>query len=302
MRAPILKPVTGGNLIALFDDLQYDTHPPQPTYSFLASPRRPQFPPRFALVLTQVANGAVVKATVVINIWLWWAIFVYICMFYGTSKEIAFPNTAVVVTDSLERCSYRSQYNQSQHEAKAHRLKSDQNGVKWTFSHMQRATTLHWLRVTAFLMYRRSWWRWSRINCQHSAGGEVIGWSLQSGSRCGARANVRLGRTWESTISTRGGTHRRGWEATQQGSLISIAQMSSWWGLITWAWRRLHGNSSTNVLSNRPASAMQARKRGGRGTKGRGVVDQNAQWKEETSFDWKACDRSGFVLRNSPVV
>lgn len=54
------------------------------------------------------------------------------------NKEISLPNKAVVGTDSSERCSYLSRYNQSQHGAKAHRLKSDQNGV----NHMQHATTL----------------------------------------------------------------------------------------------------------------------------------------------------------------
>lgn len=67
------------------------------------------------------------------------------------------------------------------------------------------------------------------------------------------------------------GQERRGWEAMVV--LISVAQMSSWWGLITWAWRRLHGDGGTNALSDRPAGAAQARKRGGERRPGRGALD-----------------------------
>lgn len=197
----------------------------------------------------------------------------YICTLYGTNKEISFPNK-VVVTDSSDRCSYLSQYNQSQHGAKAHKLKSDQNGVKCTHSHMQHTTTLHWLSVTAFLMYCRSWWRWSWINCQHSVGG-----AQPQCEACNLEAAAVQGQTsgWGGQGSPpsrlEGGHDRTGEERRREkrlggnatGSLISVAQMSSWWGLITWAWWQLHGGAGTNMLSDRPAGAMQARKREGRG-------------------------------------
>ncbi len=47
----------------MFNDLQYDTHPPRPqsSRSLLLSPGDHSFPPRFALALTPVANGAASK-------------------------------------------------------------------------------------------------------------------------------------------------------------------------------------------------------------------------------------------------
>lgn len=47
----------------MFDDLQYDTHPPRPQPTF--PPGDLPFPLRFALALTLVANGAAVKGRLV---------------------------------------------------------------------------------------------------------------------------------------------------------------------------------------------------------------------------------------------
>lgn len=195
------------------------------------------------------------------------------------NKEISFPNKAVVATDSSEKCSYLSQYNQSQHGAKAHRLKSDPNGVQCTRSHMQHAPTLHWLSVTALLMHHRSWWRWRRINCQHSSGGaqpQCEACNLEAATGQGQTSGWR-GRESPPSQLERGhdrtGEERWGWGWNATGLLISGAQMSSWWGLITWAWRRLHGHGGTKALPDRPAGAMQARQRGGERRQGRRAVD-----------------------------
>lgn len=191
-------------------------------------------PPRFALVLTPVANGAAVKTTQAVTI-KHLTVLSNFC-FMGWTEGFSSKNETVVGTSQKGAliCHSIITYYMG---AKAYKLKTDQNGVKCTRSRMRRATTLHWLSVTALLMHRRNWWRWSRINCQHSVRG-----AQPQCDACNLEAAVAQGQT--SGLGGRGspppqledGQERTGegrLGGNTRGSLISVAQMSSWWGLIT---------------------------------------------------------------------
>lgn len=95
------------------------------------------FPPRSALVLTPVANGAAVKAAPVATIKHLTALG-NICGHLPVLREEQRDFLSQTRPPRLKkRCSYLSATNQSQRGAKALRLKSDRNGVKRTCGHMR---------------------------------------------------------------------------------------------------------------------------------------------------------------------
>lgn len=79
------------------------------------------FPPRFALVLTLVANGAAVKATLVGTIKYLMAVEKFLLC--EMNEGIFFPNKTVAGTLWSERCSYLSQHNQPLHEGEGIQIK-----------------------------------------------------------------------------------------------------------------------------------------------------------------------------------
>lgn len=112
-------------------------------------------------------------------------------------------------------------YNQEQCGMKEYRLKSVQNSVKHTHSHVWHTASLHWLSVTAFLIYCCSWWRWSQISCQHLGVGESshseksASWKLLQckGKRQAAEEVEDHSLNFSGDMR---GKERRAWEATQQ--------------------------------------------------------------------------------------